>query len=225
MKQNTTLCIAASALLLGLGGATADAQPGAYTPPAVAPGPAPAASQGWDGVQKFGVGLRLSNAGLSSRADRANKVDLGGGGLQVRYRLDRRWEFELSIEGLRAELQDGAVVRESSPATLAVLVHMRPEQRWDWYLIGGIGTTRDKVSYFSGETETGAEEFQSSHVHLGAGIERRFRKFGISAELRMVSSTRNNEELDAVQYGEGVDGPIPAESGGGQLSILGTYYF
>jgi hypothetical protein len=160
---------------------------------------------------------------MTSTADQEDTIEMGGGGLQARYRLNRRWELEVSVVGTHGE-RGSDYLRDSSSLTLGALFHMRPGRRWDWYLLAGVGGTRDRVS-FSKAASTAEEEFASGHFQLGAGVERRFRRFGIAAELRVIGSRRNDEELDAVSYTPGVDGPIPAESSGGQLNLLATYYF
>lgn len=205
--------------LLALATSEATAQPGNYAPPA-APQPAATAPAK---MQKWGVGLRVTSQSMTSAANPDDTIEMGGGGIQARYRLNRRWEFEISVAGTRGE-RGADYVRESGSFTLTALFHMRPHQRWDWYLLAGFGGIHDTVTYAKAQSGS-EEEFESGNVQVGAGIERRFRRFGIAAELRLISATRNDEKLDGVNYTPDVDGPIPAHSTGGQLNLLATYYF
>jgi hypothetical protein len=186
--------------------------------------PATASATPWTGKTRVGVGLRLSAVGLESSADPQNHADLGGGGLQFRVRLSPIWGLEMSAEKVHAEQANGGYVRDWRPLTLTVLAHLRPESDWDWYLLLGVGTGRDDVEYrrIDGSTRTAA--FRRTHLHLGAGLERRLGDFGLGAELRAVATKRSDDSLDGPAYINS-ESPVASESSGGQLTITGTYYF
>jgi hypothetical protein len=212
-------------LLAAAGPASAQA-PGSAPAPTADPAPAPRAD-GWEGHQtSWGIGLRTVGKSLAAKGDddRDDAVDMGGGGLTVRYRLNRRWELDLALESAEGELADGLVTRTSGGATLAALYHMRPDRNWDWYVLAGLGGSEERLSREGKGGEMIEESFSQAHVHLGVGLERRFRRFGIGAELRAIGAALNTEEGDAPAYMEGQT-PIPEESSGGQLNITATYYF
>lgn len=220
MKQIATIALAAATLLVG---ADVHAQAPGAAP--VDPAPPAAHTQGWDGHQSWGVGLRTVSKALrdAEADDDVEPTEFGGGGLQLRYRSSARWEFELAIEGSSAELYDGDLVHHSAGATLAVLYHMRPHRNWDWYLLAGVGGTEERFEQTNkGDTEDLV--FSQAHVHLGVGLERRFRSFGIGAELRLIGAGLDPEAGDAPRYMEGA-APVPESSSGGQFNLTGTYYF
>jgi hypothetical protein len=174
--------------------------------------------------QRFGVGLRTVGMSVASTETPDDEIDLGGGGVQLRYRFAPRWSVELLLEHVEGELGDGAYVRRSTPATLGVHFHLTPRSRWNWYLAAGLGVTGDEVTRTGRDGQEIREQFVEHHLHLGGGLERRFGRWGIGAELRGVALSRDDDERDGAKYVE-VDGPIPRESTGGMLSLQGSYYF
>jgi len=227
------LLFASFALLLAAAPAPALGQEGA---PGVCACPAPVAApvvvvapaQGWDGQQHWGIGLRLTSLSLRQGDDPDTEMAYAGGGLQLRYRLNARWELELSAEHVVEQSPDGDGPveggQELGSGTLAALFHMRPHSRWDWYLLAGIGGTQD------GREELSEEQRKASaqgHVHLGIGLERRFRRFGIAAELRAVGMAPREEQSDAPVAAGAMTTPEQEqpETSGGQLNIAATYYF
>src|SRR5689334_2843950 len=72
----------------------AAAQPSTAEPePAVVAAPAP--------ERNWGIGLHLGGMGIHPKGDESEDAvtNLGGGGVQVRYRLARRWDLELDLSG------------------------------------------------------------------------------------------------------------------------------
>lgn len=227
------LRLASLALLLAAVPAPALAQegaPGACACPApmAAPVVVVAPTQGWDGHQRWGIGLRLTSLALHQGDDTENEVSYAGGGLQLRYRLNARWELELSAEHVAEQSPDGDGPveggQELGSGTLAALFHMRPHSRWDWYLLAGIGGTQDARKDLTDEQR---EASAQAHVHLGIGVERRFRRFGIAAELRAVGLAPREDGNDAPVAAGAMTTPDAEqpETSGGQLNLAATYYF
>jgi hypothetical protein len=173
---------------------------------------------------RWGIGLRTTAQNISPESNVDNKLNLQGGGLHVRYRMNRRWGFEITSEHVRAELGGGAFIRESNPITLGASFHFGRSYKWDYYVLLGIGGTETEVQRQTEQGTTISEVFKESHVHFGAGLERQWRHIAIGAELRAIGFERNNEEGDAPRYGE-ADGPVPVSSSGSQLNFTFTYYF
>jgi hypothetical protein len=172
---------------------------------------------------------------------------MGGGGLQIRYRFARRWEAELGVDGLshhEHDGDDGSIGRDEREGpelvstSLAALYHFRPERRWDWYLLAGIGSIAPPDDD-DGDQVRGA-------FHLGIGIERRWRRFGLGAELRAVGIAPVEDDRGTVGGDTAPPGntmltsgetppmttPVPPEDddrergdSAGQFSIRATYYF
>src|SRR5688500_5116898 len=103
----------------------------AYAAPVVVAPPAPEV----DPSRRFGVGLHIASLAIADRDNPdADPTQLGGGGLQIRYKLTPRWELELGLSTMREHDDEHMPVGpEMHAATLGALFHMRPGRRWDWY--------------------------------------------------------------------------------------------
>src|SRR5215212_2426701 len=88
---------------------------------------------------KFGVGLRASSQNVTSENDEENSVGMAGGGLLLRYRMSKRWGFEISSEHLTTKDDGGAFTREAQPVTLSASYHFGRQRLWDWYVLAGVG--------------------------------------------------------------------------------------
>jgi hypothetical protein len=187
-----------------------------------------AGAEPWDGEQKWAVGLHGAALGLEPADAPEDKIELAGHGLHARYRINARWEVELSAEKMLSNPDDSATSREARAVTLSALVHLTPHKQWAWYLIGGIGGTDERVSYLNAAGANVNAEIEHSHVHLGVGLERRFRRFGIGVQLRAVGMTLKHESDDdrSIQLEQPHQpGAIPEESSGAQLNVAAAYYF
>lgn len=181
-----------------------------------------ASADGW--VRgRLGVGVHAASTSLSDNNDEsADPVELGGGGLQIRYRLAPRWELELSVGGASSETSE--LDREMGIGSLGVLYHFNPASRWVWSVLGGFGGAGETVTIKVGGDAATEREFENGLIYLGGGLERRFGRFSVAAELRLVGMTRDDEAADGPEFA-GKDSPVPREMSGGQLRLMGTYYF
>lgn len=222
--------LALVSLPLLAGASTAAAQSGAPgvcdcaapAPVVVAPAPAP---EGWDG-RRWSLGVFVGSLGVAPEERPDAEQEFGGGGLEASYRLDARWEFSLRLEG--GEQEDGA--RAYSATTLQAAYHLRPYSRWDAYLLAGFGGTEIGPEDADADARTAY-----GHAHLGVGIERRFRRWGLSAELRAVGLSPAEEDTADVMPPPTTRDPQPAapevepvvveELSGGAFSLAATYYF
>ena len=92
---------------------------------------------------------------------------------------------------------------------------MRPHsRRWNPYLIAGL----DAVTEVSDQ-----DPQQLAGAHLGAGLERRFRRLGVSAELRMIGLSEAEEEPAPARSTTTMD--APAGHTGAQVTLGASYYF
>jgi len=171
-------------------------------------------------VQKWGIGLHGSSAELASSVDPDNKMQLAGGGLHVRYRINHRWGLEVSMDKIKGEYMTG-VDRDSRPLTLTGMLHLTRSTKWDGYLLAGFGGSRDLVTSTDPSGREIEIEYRQTHIHLGGGLEYRWSNFGISAEVRLIGAARNED----FAQGAPLDGPVPEESSGGMFSMGATYYF
>jgi len=224
--------------LLPIAGATAHAQmtpapeyappPPQYAPPGAAPVPV-VIHHSAPRFLRWGIGLHLGGVGVTSERDEDDgdpgKTELGLVGLQLRFRLHRRWELELDLTHMEGELPGPGDTRRSTGAViLGGMFHINPDSRWLWSVLAGIGGGKDRVWYEkSGERVTQAE-FVEGIFRLGIGLERRFDRWGLAAQLYGVGMARDEEELDGPAY-IGRDGPVPEQSSGGLFQLVGNYYF
>lgn len=165
----------------------------------------------------WGLGLRTSAQAIRS-FDTGDGTALAGGGLQLRFRFGATWGLEIAVEELRGNAADGAYRRESCPMTVTGSYHF-DLGAVDFYLLAGIGGTKDEVSYVDAKGMTIEEDVRETHVHLGVGVERLFGPIGLAAELRGVAMWRKDADT-TMPYAA-----VPAKAGGAELNLIGTYYF
>lgn len=170
--------------------------------------PAPAPRHHWYS-DRIGVGIHVTSMGLS-RADAPDEeqpVGYGGGGLQLTYRLAPRWSLEAGTNRLEAQ-ETGATL---DTVSFGARFHITPYRRWDFYGLAAVGGATDQNEQHLGTME------------LGLGVERRFRRIGLSAELRTMGLQPHQE--DAANQAARME--ISAKPGyqAGQLRIGASYHF
>jgi hypothetical protein len=184
--------------------------------------------------QRWGIGVHLGGVGLEPLNEdgdeltegNSDKIEMGAVGLQLRFKLHRRWELELAATHMAGEMSgDTGAERHSGSLTLGVLFHINPDDNWIWSGLFGLGGTHDEIMVEKDGEQVTTHEFSEGHVRLGIGLERRFDRFGIAAQLFGIGFERNDEELDGPAYEGREGGPVPARSSGGQFLLLGNYYF
>jgi hypothetical protein len=197
------------------------AAPGAMPPPGtVVYRPAPE-------FLRWGIGVHLGGMGVAPEGDDTGErqTDLGLVGLQLRFRLHRRWELELDFSYMEGELPDLGETRRSSGAViLGGMFHINPHSRWLWSVLFGVGGTRDRIWYEKQDERVTVAEFAGGLGRLGIGLERRFERWGLAAQLYGVGMSRDEEELDGPAYA-GREGPVPERSSGGLFQLVANYYF
>ncbi len=171
--------------------------------------------------------MHLGGLGVVSARDEdaEDETELGLVGVQLRYRLDRRWELELDVSAMGGELSGPGDTRRTSGAViLGGMFHINPDSPWLCSVLFGVGAVRDLIWYEkNGDHETQAE-FVEGLGRIGFGVERRFDRLGIAAQLYGIGMVRDEEELDGPDY-IGRDGPVPEESSGGLFQLVASYYF
>ncbi len=172
------------------------------------------------GAQEWAVGVRASAEHVAASDDSGDEgVGMGGGGLLVRWRFWPHWGVEAALESCRGTRADGAYERRSDALVLTAALHLTPGSAWDWYLFLGVGGATDHVTLRGADGVTVAQDFKESLVRIGVGLERRWEHIGLGAEVAGIGMARDDKDqaqpLDAV----------PAKSGGGQLSLVFSYYF
>jgi hypothetical protein len=179
---------------------------------------------------RWGIGLHLGGMGVTSERDRddgsdADETDLGLVGLQLRFRLHRRWELELDVSAMGGDLAGPGDTRRTTGAIiLGGMFHINPDSRWMWSVLLGVGGARDRIWYEKNGDEVTQAEFAEGLARLGVGFERRFDHWGLAAQLYGVGLSRDKEQLDGPDF-VGRDGPVPRKSSGGLFQLVANYYF
>jgi hypothetical protein len=162
--------------------------------------------------KRFGVSGRITSLGLS---DGTTDSEYGGGGIAASYRINRRWEVVVALDALDAE--QGPDLHST---TLEARFHLTPHRRWDWYAIAGIGALHE-VPLEGEETDEGVSR---ARLHLGIGLQRRFRSWSVGAELHSVGvGPRQEAEMSTAR----TTTPMATDEGlqGGQLTMGATLFF
>jgi hypothetical protein len=210
--------------------------------PYYAPAPAPAdpcASAPSVMARRWAIGLSLGSMGVTPEgASQDTETRFRIAELAVRYRATRRLELELAMSGGREVLEDGVEgTLATGSVTLAMRYRFRPERRWSWWVMGGLGGSVIAPHYSSEAEREGATRPLGM---LGIGLERRFRRFALQAELRGIGlGPREDAMVVAVPDRPTSDGgpaPVPRlpagaattyaeELGGGMFTLGASYYF
>lgn len=206
----------------GIAGAATVGAPGACDCAVTAPTSA-APPRAAPHLPRWGVGAHLASLSLAEPGAMDDPgTPFAGAGLQLRYRLRPRWQLELTAAHAQEQDVDAAVARHVDAAALAILFHPRPYARWDLYLLAGVGATSDGDPDL---TDAEREASRVGDVQLGAGVERRFGRIGVAAELRLLA----REPADADAAARMTDGTAAATEAqprnGGALTLGATYYF
>jgi hypothetical protein len=194
--------------------------PGAFGP-AGAPGWTPP-PEPWE-AQRFGIGLRLGGIGLEDRVGNGSeeKQEFSAVGLSLRYRALQHIELELAFDHGQQQLEDGTTTDlELSTVTASVLLHMRPQAAWNWYLLGGIGVNDRR---YKGDADEYAD--QRAQLALGAGVERRFEHLVLGLEVRALAIGPRDENDRGDVINAAVVQPEDEGLSGGQLSLSAGWYF
>lgn len=187
-----------------LAAATAHAQaPGQVPPPPTTPSVM---------IDRWAVGLAIGTASLTPQVAGAPHTGFGLLALAGRFRIYPRFEVELELElgGAKGNLAYGGL---SADARYRFLVG----EPWNWFLLGGLGVTGVHAS-----NATGVDAKGRGSIRIGAGVERRFDRFALGAELRLLAIGANDAAAD-----DGTLAAAFAHDGvsGVSITVGGSYYF
>lgn len=174
------------------------------------------------------VGLRFSVLGIGSQEVFGQKVNMLGGGIQVRFRSQGHFGFELALDALRADLNDGGYVRTSYPFTFAPMLYLfknKPANHFNIYATAGFGLMADDVTLYKGTSQQRNQQFWEVLGQAGGGIEMRFHRLALFADIRAIGMLLDDSS-PAGQFYQGVDGgPIAASSVGYKTNIGAHLWF
>jgi hypothetical protein len=233
--------LAASSAYAQAPGEVASAPP----PPPPSYAPAPSGQCGGSAApvmaRRWAIGVSIGRLGVAPEgAVEGSEARFSVAELAVRYRATRRLELELGLSGGREVLADGNEGDlAAGSVTLAVRYRFRPEQRWNWFVMGGFGGT-----VIAPHTSSEAERDGATRPlgMAGLGIERRFRRLALQAEVRAVGLGQREdatEDVPVVVDGGGAPTkPVPVsllpasaattyadELGGGMFTLGASFYF
>ena len=209
-------------------------------PPAAAPAPAPY-SCGYPAYEpvmanRWAVGFSIGSVGLAPKNAPDDQSNFGVGEIALRFRMTPHLEIEAAFGGGRETMKDGTQGNnELSMGVIGLRYRFAVEDRWNWWIMGGLGG----LSVASHDaTDAERNEAERPIGELGVGIERRFHHFALQAELRGIGVGEPKSEQDAA--------PVKTTAGtsmattttqppamtapdqklsGGQLTIGASYYF
>jgi hypothetical protein len=182
--------------------------------------------------RRWSVGLSLGGMSLAPESRPDDETAFAVGELALRFRATRHLELELAVGGGRERTednQDGEL--EVSAAVLAARWRFRPDHAWNWFVMAGLGGAAVTRHDASDQERSDATQ---PLVTLGIGIERRFRRFALQAEARVVGMGTRERDDDAMASPESrgpfdmdaiVAPAVDEQRAGGALSIGASYYF
>lgn len=174
------------------------------------------------------VGLRFSALGIGSQEVFGKKLTMLGGGLQVRFRSQGHFGFELGLDALRANVNEGAFVRTSYPFTFAPMLYIfknKPENHFNIYATAGFGLMADDLVLYQGTSQQRNQQFWEVLGQAGGGVELRFHRLALFADIRAIGMLLDDSS-PAGQFYKDVDGgPIPASSVGYKTNIGAHLWF
>jgi hypothetical protein len=175
-----------------------------------------------------GIGARFTALGLSNQEIFGQKLNMIGGGIQVRFRNQGHWGFELGMDALRASIDNNAFVRTSYPFTFAPMLYLRqnrPDTHFNIYAVAGFGLMADNITLYQDTSQERKQQFWEVMGQFGGGIEVRFTHLALFADVRAVGMLLD-DSTQSGQYYQNVDGgPIAANSFGYKANLGAMLWF
>jgi hypothetical protein len=229
---------------LAIAATSAHAQAPGEVYPEVAPAPAPVVIDPCGGrpsvmAHRFAIGLNLGGFSVAPETadsgDTTADTNFHTSELSLRYRATLHLELELALTGGRQVLDDDSDGDLAmGGGTLGARYRFRPEQAWNWWLMGGLGATVIERHDSTAEQRDAATR---PHVALGIGLERRFRRFALQAEARMLAIGERKDAMDAPVVNDTTGAgtmPLPPDAinpvrndklSGGTFTFGASFYF
>jgi hypothetical protein len=188
-----------------------------YVAPYVAPPPRPT---------RWSIAASVGSMTLAPEDNPENEVDFSIGQLAVRYRGWQHLELELAFAGGKQKLPENMAREDGSREgdlriahiTFAARYRINPHQRWNWWLMAGLGSTTVANKDAPQEQVDASER---PHGLVGIGLEHRWDKFALQLEGKAIFVGPTEEE----QMIADDNGTEPTGISGGSLTIGGAFYF
>ena len=163
---------------------------------------------------RVGLGLRATSMDVAGSAGAA-ATTLDGVGVFLRLNLTSRIGLEVAADQLSTVGADGAT-RGSTPLSASVLAYLSRGSIVDLYILGGLGTTADKVSLTMPDHSTVSQTYDQSELHAGLGAEISLGSLTLGGEIRAVGLKLREPTTSAL---------LPAESKAVVLNVGLAYFF
>ncbi|MDB4956601.1 MAG: hypothetical protein JWO36_4170 [Myxococcales bacterium] len=187
-------------------------------------------------AHRWAIGFSVGSLAIAPDAAPDNKTQFGVGELSLRFRATPHLELEAALGGGREQLADGTQGdRQVNMGLLAARYRFSIEQPWNFWLMAGFGAI-SVASQYASQDELKAN--QRPLGEFGVGIERRFRRFALQAELRGIGvGPPQDQAQGAPPPVMGAPGkpsgqpPTPPSAmstdrqSGGLMTIGASYYF
>lgn len=191
-------------------------------------------------ANRWAIGLAIGHLGITPKnaTDNSQQTDFGIGELSLRYRATLHLELELAVGGGQQQMKDGTQGDlEAKTGAIALRYRFCPEGEWNWWLMGGFGGLQVAQH---GSTDQQFQDSERPLGELGIGVERRFHRFALHAELRAIDvGPPKNQTMPVTGT---IAPPAPSQTtqppapqqpsmtdsdhlSGGQLTIGASYYF
>jgi len=137
-------------------------------------------------ANRWAVGINLGAFSVAPKdATDDQTTDFRTSELSIRYRVGLHLELELLLNGGRQVLKDNTDGQLAmGGGTFGLRYRFAAERPWNWWLMGGLGAT---VIERKDSTREERDAATRPHMALGIGLERRFRRFALQAELRALA--------------------------------------
>jgi hypothetical protein len=176
-------------------------------------------------ADRFAINVNLGGFSVApDGAEEGQETNFSVAELQLRFRATRRLEVFLAFAGGRQQLdndEEGELAMDQ--VTLGLRFNFRPEHHWNWYLMGGFGST---LIAPHDTPEEARDDMRRGHAVFGIGLEHRWQSFALSAELRGIAVEKDEDMVVTqdlpIRDGNLMDG---RELGGGQFTLGGSFYF
>lgn len=194
--------------------------PPAYGPYYAQPPAAVVAPAGPQLPGRWSIGLNMQTASFSPNDSNyeGDTADFDGGSIAIRYRPWRKVDLELSFGGGRQNIDGMEGDLAMGSGTLAARYHFNQENKWNFWLLLGVGATTI-ARHDASDAEIDAA--QRPHLAIGAGLEYRFTNFALQIEARGIGLGQTEDEKmlqeQGVYTGEGISG--------GSFTLGASYYF
>jgi len=182
-------------------------------PPQEAPPPPPPPERRWS------IGLGIGSLNIAPHHDPESENVFSVGMIAVRWRPFRHLELELALSGGNTDSESDKQ-REVSQGVFALRWRFNPQSKWNIWAMAGMGTLKVSDAYYG-------EGPEQSTLQFGLGLERRWSRFALQLEGRIVGVAPPDDEDTMPSYpNQSYDsGYVNDGWKGGQLVLSGNFYF